>query len=192
NCISSLRLISSWDWKELFENLSSVEKILIQDPSNIYIYQDFETKNHYRKELQKLSKKYGVSETYAALKSLECAKKNAEDNSGYPSNHVGYYIYGRGKHILVNKITGKKQKENFTPPLFYYIYPILILSFLISYFLSLYIYNVEGKTVYAVLTFIFAFIPAADVSISIINNIALKITPPDFLPKLELKDGIPS
>lgn len=50
NAITSLRFVISLNFKDLFEELSYVEKILSQDPSLYYQKQDFETKNYYRQK----------------------------------------------------------------------------------------------------------------------------------------------
>ena len=48
NAFNSLRHLALLDWKECFEKLSGVEKILRQDPAGIYTQMDFATRDRYR------------------------------------------------------------------------------------------------------------------------------------------------
>jgi hypothetical protein len=78
NSITGLRLISEIDWTEIFESLSRVEKILRQDPCGIYALMDFESRDYYRHEVEKLARAFGTSEIFVAEKIVECARKNTD------------------------------------------------------------------------------------------------------------------
>ena len=43
NCITSLRLLAVLDWNEFFKRTSLVEAILRDDPTGVYVRQDFAT-----------------------------------------------------------------------------------------------------------------------------------------------------
>ena len=62
NIIHSLRTISELDWNVFFESVSPLEKLLKQDPADIYAKMDFKTRDLYRNEIEKLSRNSKYSE----------------------------------------------------------------------------------------------------------------------------------
>ena len=66
NCIASLRYLSSFEWPEIFENISFLEKILRQDPGEVYGSMDIDSRNHYKRQIGILAKAHGVSELHIA------------------------------------------------------------------------------------------------------------------------------
>jgi ribosomal protein L20A (L18A) len=98
-------------------DINGTEKILIKDPAGIYALMDQETKNCYKDNISKMSKKTKISEIYIAEKIIELAsrydlekntekiqplesvsKENIEKNNikilKKQKSHVGYYIIG--------------------------------------------------------------------------------------------------
>ena len=49
--------MDSINWKRFFNQTSKVEKILEEDLSNTYKYMDFESKDYYRHQIEKISRK---------------------------------------------------------------------------------------------------------------------------------------
>jgi hypothetical protein len=78
NCIVSLKYISTFDWSEIFESTSMVEQTLRNDPDGTYPLMDFSSRNYYRRQVEKLAKKYGVSELHIAKEALELSKSKLE------------------------------------------------------------------------------------------------------------------
>lgn len=189
NCISSLKNISSWDWKELFKDLSAVERILETDPSGIYPVQDYNTKNFYRHEIKKIAKITGTSEVFTA----KCAVKCASDYKGddIRLKHIGYYIVSKGKNKLLS-IFNKKIKPVRDKKLSDYLLPIILLSAFFAFLPSYYVYNEYNNNVlYFAIVFIVSIIPSVDASVTIINYIISHMIQPSVLPKIEYTDGIP-
>jgi len=196
NSITGLRLISDLDWSEVFESLSHVEHILRQDPNGIYGMMDFESRDYYRHEVEKLARAFGVSEINVTDKAIECAKAN-EGKS--PQDHVGYYLVGGGRKVLLDKL-GRSSKRRWRFSLAAFkkprgLYVTLILSFaafLVCYFT--YYALTQSNTDSMVLPLIAALlvlIPCSELAISMVNTIFGHIYRPVMLPKLELKEGIP-
>ncbi|MGE5633264.1 MAG: GH36-type glycosyl hydrolase domain-containing protein [Caulobacteraceae bacterium] len=182
NSITSLRFLSTLDWKEIFEGLSQVEQILRQDPDGTYNNMDFSSRDFYRHEVEKISKKYKVSEIQVAKKLIECAKEFEK--------HFGYFLFRDKKYLLISKL-GHEKKQFFTQT-FKYLTPIVIITAAIVSALLYYSYA-HGTTnvLFLLLAAIVVLIPASDIAVSIVNWVAVHIKPPAFLPKLELKEGIP-
>ena len=82
NAITSLKYILALDYTHIFESLSQVEKILGAD--EIYAKMDKKTKNYYRRNVERIAKKMGISEVEVALSAIELAAAN--------NRHVGYYL----------------------------------------------------------------------------------------------------
>ena len=182
NSITSLRFISTLDWKVIFEELSQVEQILRQDPAGIYQKMDFASRDKYRHELEILSKKLKVSEIKVARKLIECS---VEDN-----RHIGYYLFREQKEQLLDRIA-RKGMPIYSPAAVYF-FSIITLTALLVFLLLNYSYREGAAGFWTQLMIALAvLIPASDISVSAVNWILVHIKPPAFLPKLELKDGIP-
>ncbi len=76
NCILSLRMLAAQDWKAFFESVSRVEEALRSDPANIYAYMDFETRDRYRKVIEKLALRTGQEEEKIAWEAIELTMEN--------------------------------------------------------------------------------------------------------------------
>src|SRR6185295_6276755 len=62
NIITSMRLLSTLDWRDFFEGVSLVDPILAQDPIGAYLLMDFATRDRYRHVIEKIAKRTGASE----------------------------------------------------------------------------------------------------------------------------------
>ncbi|TDT61306.1 GH36-type glycosyl hydrolase domain-containing protein [Fonticella tunisiensis] len=190
NCITSLRLISALDFNEIFESLSHVEGILRKDPSGYYMEQDFESRNYYRRQVEKIAERYKVSEIQVARTALDCTLKYEDISKA--SSHVGYYLAGKGRTYLIRDIEKNPSglKKNV---LAVYVLPVAIITAILSLGLALYSYTsaVKAPLLIAALTLIIALIPSSEIAVTITNWIITHLKTPDFIPKLELRNGIP-
>src|SRR5947208_8765991 len=62
NIITSMRLLSTLDWRQFFESVSHVDPILAGDPVGIYSLMDFATRDRYRHVIEKIAKRTKTSE----------------------------------------------------------------------------------------------------------------------------------
>src|ERR1041385_2458404 len=96
NIITSMRLLSTLDWKDFFEKVSRIDPELAKDPAQVYARMDFATRDRYRHVIERISKSTKKSEldiAQAALHLAEAAKERNED----PSHaHIGYYLVDDG------------------------------------------------------------------------------------------------
>ena len=72
-CILDLRAIDIEDWKTVFEELSRVETVLRRDPAQVYARMDFETRDRYRKVIERLAEASGVPEEVVAQAAVDLA-----------------------------------------------------------------------------------------------------------------------
>lgn len=204
NTITSLRLASNIDWAEIFEALSQVERILRQDPSGIYPKMDFESRNYYRREVEKLAEKFDTSEINVARKAVECAsEKGNSDNMAI--GHIGYYLVGKDRRCLEEKmdyrLAGRSWSTGFSAfghrlkkrPTLPYIGLVGFLTALITGFFVA--YGVRNSAIrpfwYGLLAALAVLLPAWDFSVTLVNCFVSHLYRPYKFPKLELKEGIP-
>ncbi|NCI45909.1 cyclic beta 1-2 glucan synthetase [Sediminibacterium sp. WSJ-3] len=98
NSISSLRFLSSTDWREFVESTSVVEKILSEDVGGIYREMDFHTRDQYRHAVEKIAKcSSEKSEKDIAAYAIAISKhSHATDKDDALKWHVGYYLVDKG------------------------------------------------------------------------------------------------
>ncbi|MDD4565030.1 MAG: glycosyl transferase, partial [Eubacteriales bacterium] len=202
NCIACLKYISSFDWSELFDQVSYLERILIQDPCSIYSCMDANSRNHYKSRIEALAEDYGTSELHIAREAInlaEEAKAKLEEGTEDRSSHVGYYLTGKGLKKLENRQKGKKKPiKKLTGIIMDHIgglYLCFIIAFitLMALIFAAYSASIRSESIilYAILAGVAVMVPASEIAVSIANWLACKIKRPAFFPRLELKDGIP-
>lgn len=101
NCIASLRLLASMNWKEFVETMSRVEQTLRGDHDGTYAKMDFTTRDQYRHVIEEAAQFSCYSESVIAKKAIELAA-DAAQVKGYDDRtaHVGYYLIDKGLPLL--------------------------------------------------------------------------------------------
>jgi cellobiose phosphorylase len=207
NYITSLKYFSTLEWATIFEEISFVGKILKEDPAEIYPLMDIATRNFYKGKVEELAAIYGVSETYLAKEAIELTKKaypelkdsDAESSGFQRTNHVGYYLIGKGTKILGEKLGGsnkiipkikKMVKKNLG--LMYFATTSLLLFTIIWATVRYTVSNASQNTILiAVIAGLAVLIPSSEIALGAANHFFGSRLGPAFFPKLELKDGIP-
>ena len=87
--VTGLRTLSDVDFEEILENLSYIEKILIQDPAGIYLQMDNDSKNLYRHKISEISRQKHVTEEDL----VEAFLKKANEGKSLLERHIGHYIF---------------------------------------------------------------------------------------------------
>jgi cyclic beta-1,2-glucan synthetase len=181
NSITSIKLVSTLEWTEIFEKLSKVEEILRQDPAAIYSEMDFKSRDRYRHEIETLSKSYKQSEISIAKKLVETAAESEK--------HVGYFLFKKERSLLYEKIGGSAREASAAS--LYYFGAIALATLLLLFSLTYYSLW-EGAALWQVcLMLLVTLLPLSDVAINMVNWFVTHTVEPDFLPKLELREGIP-
>ncbi|HZJ82927.1 MAG TPA: glucoamylase family protein, partial [Clostridia bacterium] len=195
NSIISLKFLSSLRWDDIFEKLSHLEKILNQDPAGFYCDMEFDSRDYYRHEIIKLAKRYKISEFLVAQTAIECAEKGMSlTNDDRREGHVGYYLIGEGRRQLKSCFGHSRGSYGILKdhPKAIYLGSIG-LAVLLSMGFILYYLNNLGKTHWALLVLagIVIIVPIITLAVGLLHWIIVKILPPYYLPKLELKEGVP-
>lgn len=81
NSILSLRMLSTQDWDAFFESVSLVDRVLRRDPAGAYGRMEFDTRDRYRKEVERLARGTGREERDVAQAAVDLALE-AADASG--------------------------------------------------------------------------------------------------------------
>jgi cyclic beta-1,2-glucan synthetase len=111
NIITSMRLLSTLDWRDFFESVSLIEPLLGADPAGAYSKMEFATRDRYRHVIERISKRTRANELEVARVAIELSEEaKAEDKiqnsetsgksgdylSGRRELHVGYYLVEAG------------------------------------------------------------------------------------------------
>ena len=97
NIITSMRLLSTLDWRDFFEGVSLIDPLLAEDPVGAYSLMDFATRDRYRHVIERIAKRTASSEQDVARRAVKLAGRALEQaGSGDPRTHVGYYLLDQG------------------------------------------------------------------------------------------------
>lgn len=198
NAISSLREVSETDWSDFVETCSVVERILRFDPADKYARMDFNTRDTYRKIIEKLSAHSTYNEQEVAEQALMMAESAAHNGTVETGKkmHIGYYLLGDGYQQLAKKLGYRKPFDEWARekgerhPSIYFSIIILHLGVLLG-IASLFTELFSQDAWFVVLTIATSFFPALDLSIVSTNRIISFLIPPRILPKLEFEEDIP-
>ncbi|MGM0397136.1 MAG: hypothetical protein ACQEP4_08785, partial [Bacillota bacterium] len=190
NLYTSLNKISKFNWKVIFEEVSIVENILRDDPSGFYKQMDFNSRDHYRRKLEKIAREYNIEEIQVASAAVKLSK---ESNGPLREQHCGYYIIGKGEKDLIESFNLKMKFRLQTEQLSYlYIIIIAILAVLSFSLFFQYFNGMNYHIAATILLSIMLTILLSDLYIRLFNYLLQKFYPVNFLPKLEFEKDIPS
>lgn len=189
--INSLRIMDSINWKNFFAETSNIEKILKQDPADIYNNMDFETKDYYRHKIEEISRKTNIKEIELVKTALELSSLHLENKDIY-KKHIGYYLVDDGidellKRFNINKNIDKRMsKATYLSTIFLGTILIDLVVLLLTYLIPL-----NFSIGQYILAFILMIIPSSEVVISLLNWFIAKVTPVSFIPKMDYSEGVP-
>jgi cyclic beta-1,2-glucan synthetase len=202
NIITSMQLLSGLDWKNFFEQVSPVERILRQDPAQVYPGMDFSTRDQYRHEVEELAKRCRISETKVAATAIACANESdRREETDLRRRHVGFFLIDEGRAILEPQL-------GYHPGLSRWMNRFLRRHAELFYLGSVWwgtllgvaavVATVSLVTAHATsnaalwIAGLLALIPASDLAVALVNATVTHVLRPRALPKLEFVDRIPS
>jgi cyclic beta-1,2-glucan synthetase len=198
NIIAAIKLINSQNWSEFFEGVSLVQMILQGDPSGVFPQMDFDSRDQYRHAIENLAGKFRVSELTVARTLQALAQERTET----PFNHVGYYLFGKGRLLLEKELTNNwgKVRQSFHGLLCFYHYHstlaylgFIILATAVPFFVFLGAGLGRfhpGAGLYAI-TALASLVLINEMAVYFVNRAFCKVLPASFLPKLDFSAGIP-
>lgn len=201
HAITSVRFLVEEDWPCFFEEISPVEKVLLADPSGIYGQMDFASRDKYRHQVEKTAHRFGVSELTVARKVLQWAQQAAAGD-GLPGSHVGYYLLSPGCRQLEQELEQEwgalrhfrsqaRRVVRSSPSVVYFGGIFLVTACLLYLCLQYAALNGQLSIAMAIILLGGLLVPVSSLAIAVVNFGVTKLLPPTFLPKLELREGIP-
>ena len=199
NSIGSLRFLESIDWSKFVEAMSSVEKILMEDPCGVYGQMDFATRDRYRHVIEKIAKNSSLSEEDTAQIAIRLSHEGAALNGDTDRTaHVGYYLIDKGskKFEALAKVqfSADASLRNISSriPLLLYSGSIILLTALFTAILLEKSYD-EGLNGWPLkLMAIIFFLASSNLSVALVNWLSTLLTMPQRLPRMDYSEGIPS
>src|SRR5438067_1250997 len=197
NIITSMRLLSTLDWKEFFEKVSRIDPELAKDPAKVYARMDFATLDRYRHVIERISKGAKKSEleiAQAVLQMDEAAKTANEDTS---HTHIGYYLVGDGLARLEVEVGYRPRLSEHVLRAIERRCSVMYLgtfAFLTALILFLFVFALlQGNAAIwiTIVGALLALIPASDLAINVLNWDITHTFKPRLLPKIDLTKEIP-
>lgn len=198
NVITSMRLISALDWTSFFEATSLVERTLRFDPAGIYPLMEPESRDRYRHAVEEIAKRSGHTDVAIAQKANSLAHA-ADGSAPLPLEaHVGYWLVDQGRPQLEREVGYRPkpmkaiQRAMRAKPSLTYFGSILTIIVISLFAADSFAHWTKLPWPQTVALLVLALVPLAEFAVSLVNFVVTHLVPPQILPKLELKDGVPN
>src|SRR5450830_1880490 len=201
NVITSMRLISWFDWAEFVESVSLVDEVLRERSS--FGEMDFATRDRYRHAVEDLARGSGLTEVEVARRAAEMAAAAPSADDTEPSltarrRDPGYYLVSDGRiafelalHVRV-PLAGRLRRAYVRAGVRGYLGTITLATALILA-VPLLLSAAGGAAGAGIFVMaILALAPATDLAIALVNRAVTNALGPRALPRLDLDDGVPS
>ncbi len=201
NVITSMRLISWFDWAEFVESVCKVDELL--RTRSEFAKMDFATRDSYRKAVEELSRGSGMTEVEIAHKAVEMAEAATSDEeaSHAPSSRrrdPGYYLISDGRSALERDVHDRAplatrlRRAYVRYPATGYIMTVTVLT-AVAVAIPFLMSRRQGVTgIDIAIVSMFAILPASDLAVALVNRMVTKILGPTRLPRFDLDDGVPT
>ncbi len=195
--VSSLRHVGETGWKDLFESVSLVDRVLAEDPVSAYATMDFESRDHYRRVIASLAKHSDFAEVQVAESAVALARETSEKSDGSRAarrrSHVGFYLIDDGLALLRARIRHRQpfalkvREAALSYPTTFYLVGIEIVTFLtVAILLSR-----AGQRTPIFAALLLLILPATQTAVDFMNHLVTYLMPPRVLPKLDFSEGVP-
>ncbi len=198
NIITSMRLLSTLDWKEFFESVSQVDPILTADPIGAYSQMDFATRDRYRHVVEKIARRTKSSEQDIARHAIALAgqsQQSAPDDDR--RGHVGYYLIDRGRAQLEAdlhyrpRLSERLFRSVLRHPTASYLGTFTGMTALFLAPFLLYASGSGAPPVALITIALLLIVPVSDLVLSSLNLDVTLLFKPNPLPKMNMASGTP-
>ncbi len=198
SAFTSLRQLALLDWRQIFEQVSEVERLLRLDPSGIYPRMDFATRDRYRRSVEQLARRSGQAEEKVAQGAIDLAVRAARKPSADTLwVHAGTYLIGEERRELA-RLLGCSEALSFRMLNWAYRHHSAVYFLGLSLFSALFLSMIllaglrEQALGTRILITLLSLIPISQLSLEIVNYLVMRIFPPRTLAKMDfLESGIP-
>jgi cyclic beta-1,2-glucan synthetase len=194
NLITSLRLISSFEWQKFVEAVSLVHDALCSAP--LFASMDFTTRDRYRHAVEELARRAPLSELEVARVTVARAAQAgaAEDER---LHDPGYCLIDDGREELEREVgyrvplTRRIARAALRIALPLYVGAIVLLALGVVAVAIVPSAEAGVAISFLILLVALAIFPASDIAVTVVNRLAAAAVAPRHLPRLELAGGIP-
>lgn len=196
NCVTSLRHLANMDWRSMFESLSLLETELRGDPAGVYSAMDFQTRDNYRHQIERLARGAKMPELEVARRVVELGHQTDVDAPGVGlRRHIGYFLLDEGQSEIEKLLA-------FKAPL-----PLRSYRFIQGHNETLYFGGIAAGTVGALFLatriakrsggrlgwplLLLGALPTSEVAVQVLNYLVTRIVASKPLPKMNFEAGIP-
>ncbi len=197
NSIGSLRFLSAIDWRDFVESVSVVEKILREDPQDVYRVMDFATRDSYRHATERVAKESRLSEEEVAAKAIALARAgSAVDASDGRAGHVGFYLVDKGLTELERAAEMKDsaaatlRRIGSRYPLLAYLGAIAAITGILTVALVANANAAGASREILALVVMFSLPATSQLAVTMVNWLATLLVKPRALPRLDFSTGI--
>jgi cyclic beta-1,2-glucan synthetase len=198
NSITSLRAIAHMDWRSFVERQSGMEAVLREDPSGFYARMTFATRDRYRHVVELIAKRTRLDEKKVARHAVELARAAGGNGASDARRaHVGYYLIDEGLADLEREVRYRPAlQERLHRSVLRHPNAVFVggvIAFTLAVLAAaLWLAGPAAREAWPAVV-LFAFLPANEVAVSLVNQLITTFLPPRILPKVEFrKSGIPS
>ncbi len=198
NIITSMRLLSTLDWRDFFESVCLIEPVLGEDPAGAYSKMEFVSRDRYRHVIERISKRTRSDELEIARSAVELAQNGRGDGSNPgPESHVGFYLVDGGLAQLEEAFAYRPRLiERIRRYILRHATPIYLgtLSFVTVLVITALLTFMRGAGAgwsLVLVAALLAVIPASDLALSVLNWDVTHLFHPRLLPRMETVAGIP-
>jgi len=201
NIITSMRLLSSMDWSQFFEEVSAVDELLRAESA--FAAMDFQTRDLYRHAVEELARGAQIPEVEVVRRILaktQQAKRTAAENPTLDyarQSDPGYYLIGQGRPDFEQAIQfdvsplqcARRLLIRFATPIYlgsFFSATALFIAWPLHYSAA------SGLSPWALTALgLLGLIPASDLALALLNSVVTDTVRPEILPKLDFPLGIP-
>ncbi|RFF30935.1 GH36-type glycosyl hydrolase domain-containing protein [Wenzhouxiangella sediminis] len=192
--VISLRTLAAHDWRESFERLSVVERLLRDDPAAAYADMDFESRDRYRRVIEELARGSRHDEAGIVGRCLSLARASAADSR---HAHVGYWLVGGGRSQTEREIgyrprPGRRLLElsRRRPGGVYFLLVFALAGITLALPAAYLGHHQAGASLSAALL-VLLLVPALGLAVTLANGLLTRLVPPRTLARLDFEAGIP-
>ncbi len=198
NIITSMRLLSTLDWRDFFESVSLIDVVLGEDPAGIYARMDFATRDRYRHVIEGIGRRTKTDELIVGRRVVEMALKAQTSHTRDESQaHIGYYLVDDGLSKLEKAFAYRPhliegiKRAVLRHPTATYLGSIGLLTLLVLTILIFYAWRSGAGLALLICFALLSLVPASDLAVSILNWDLTHHFGPRLLPKIDNSAGIP-
>nr|MBA3243296.1 hypothetical protein [Acidobacteriota bacterium] len=196
NIITSMRLLSTLDWRDFFESVSLVDPVLAEDPAGVYALMSFQTRDRYRHVVERVSKRTKTTEIEVARRAVELAAGGGDSEAG--RDHVGFYLIDEGSEELERSFAYRPRPRErvlrfvLKHPTPFYLGTLALTTALVVVLLAFAAYASGAGVGMLVALVLLSLVPASDLAVSVLNWDVTHLLAPRLLPSMESEDGVPA